>query len=222
METAKKTGRKKQAWTADEILSAYMDRVAGESTAFHSTLQFCQTVGIPEAAFFEHFGSLDEIPETIWVRFLENAQSVIEKDPGFVNYTGRDKLLTFYFTLFEIFALNRGYILYTLKENREGLANLRQLRAFRKKFIEYVGTFVPAPTGETMQKWQKYREPVYAEGAWLQFLFLLKFWLDDRSKGFEKTDILIEKSVNTAATLLDTQPLENLFDLGKFLWKERR
>jgi hypothetical protein len=53
-------------------------------------------------------------------------------------------------------------------------------------------------------------------------LFLLKFWMDDTSKGFEKTDILIEKSVNTVVDLLDTKPLESLFDLGKFLWKEKR
>jgi hypothetical protein len=45
--------------------------------------------------------------------------------------------------------------------------------------------------------------------------------LDDTSKGFEKTDILIEKSVNTVVDLADTKPLESLFDLGKFLWKEK-
>ena len=75
---------------------------------------------------------------------------------------------------------------------------------------------------EKMQRVQKVTQPVFAEGAWIQFLFILKFWLDDTSKGFEKTDILIEKSVNTAVDLLDTKPLENLFDLGKFLWKEAK
>ena len=69
---------------------------------------------------------------------------------------------------------------------------------------------------------KKYSDPVFAEGAWVQFLFVLKFWLNDHSKGFEKTDILIEKSVNTAFDLIDTKPVESLFDLGKFLWKEGR
>ena len=45
--------------------------------------------------------------------------------------------------------------------------------------------------------------------------------MDDNSKAFEKTDIIIEKSVNTVVDLLDTKPLENLLDLGKFLWKEK-
>jgi hypothetical protein len=70
-------------------------------------------------------------------------------------------------------------------------------------------------------KISKITKPVFAEGAWIQFLFLLKFWMDDTSVGFEKTDVLIEKSVNTVVDLLDTKPLESLFDLGKFLWKEK-
>ena len=67
----------------------------------------------------------------------------------------------------------------------------------------------------------KITKPIFSEGAWIQFLFLLKFWMDDASVGFEKTDVLIEKSVNTVVDLLDTKPLESLFDLGKFLWKEK-
>ena len=68
---------------------------------------------------------------------------------------------------------------------------------------------------------QKITKPLYAEGAWIQFLFLLKFWLDDTSKGFEKTDIMIEKSVKAVLDVLDTTPLESVIDLGKFIWKER-
>ena len=74
------------------------------------------------------------------------------------------------------------------------------------------------PKNETIQKITK---PIYAEGAWIQFLFLLKFWLDDTSKGFEKTDIMIEKSVKAVLDVLDTTPLESVIDLGKFIWKER-
>jgi Tetracyclin repressor-like, C-terminal domain len=74
---------------------------------------------------------------------------------------------------------------------------------------------------ETNSRVAKVARPVFSEGAWIQFLFILKFWIDDTSKSFEKTDIIIEKSVNTVVDLLDTKPLESLFDLGKFLWKEK-
>jgi len=49
----------------------------------------------------------------------------------------------------------------------------------------------------------------------------MKFWMDDDSAGFEKTDMAIEKSVNTIFDVFDNTPLDAVLDFGKFLWKER-
>ena len=49
----------------------------------------------------------------------------------------------------------------------------------------------------------------------------IKFWIDDTSKAFEKTDVFIEKSVNTSFDLIDTTPLKSLIDFGKFIYKEK-
>ena len=54
-----------------------------------------------------------------------------------------------------------------------------------------------------------------------QFLFLLKFWMEDGSPGFEKTDIAIEKSVTTIFQIFENTPLEKIIDFGKFLYKEK-
>jgi hypothetical protein len=106
-------------------------------------------------------------------------------------------------------------------KNKEGLKNLKSLKLFRNHFKDFIATIIDTNTSMVSDKISKVTKPVFAEGAWIQFLFLLKFWMDDTSKGFEKTDVLIEKSVNTVVDLLDTKPLESLFDLGKFLWKEK-
>jgi len=52
-------------------------------------------------------------------------------------------------------------------------------------------------------------------------MMTLKFWLDDSSAGFEKKDILIEKSVNTSFDILNIAPLKSVIDFGKFLFKEK-
>jgi len=52
-------------------------------------------------------------------------------------------------------------------------------------------------------------------------LFLLQFWINDSSAGFEKTDAAIEKSVKTVFDLFDTNTIDSVIDFGKFLWKER-
>ncbi len=59
------------------------------------------------------------------------------------------------------------------------------------------------------------------ETAWLQLLLNMKFWLDDTSPSFEKTDIYIEKSVNTTFDVLDIAPVKSLIDFGKFIFKEK-
>ena len=44
--------------------------------------------------------------------------------------------------------------------------------------------------------------------------------MEDSSPRFEKTDMAIEKSVNTIFDLFDNTPLDSIVDFGKFLYKE--
>lgn len=221
MATTKRTKAKKNTVDDNHIIELYMNDVLETHEEPKNAFVFCKKHAIEESDFYAFFGSLDVVKQTIWVRFFENAVATIEKEKEFENYSDKNKLLTLYFTLFEILTLNRSYVLFSLKENKEGLKNLKNLKGFRNQFKQYIVDKVKSKPSEPFGKVAKVTEPVFSEGAWLQFLFLLKFWMDDTSKGFEKTDVLIEKSVNTVVDLLDTKPLESLFDLGKFLWKEK-
>lgn len=221
METSKKTTSKKKLITDEAIISKYMDYVLSNNAEPKNVFSFCKEHKIEEADFYKFFGSLDGLRQEIWVRFFENAEGSIKKNEAFESYSDKNKLLTLYFTLFEILTLNRSYVMFSLKENKEGLKNLKSLKQFRNHFKDFIVTIIDEKEGIVNDKITKITKPVFAEGAWIQFLFLLKFWMDDTSAGFEKTDVLIEKSVNTVVDLLDTKPLESLFDLGKFLWKEK-
>jgi len=52
-------------------------------------------------------------------------------------------------------------------------------------------------------------------------MYMLQFWVDDNSTNFQKTDVAIEKSANTAFDLLGLSTLDSLIDLGKFWWNNR-
>jgi hypothetical protein len=199
-----------------------MNYVLEHNQAPKNVFSFCKDIAIEESEFYAFFGSFESLKQNIWVKFFENAVATIEKDSAFETYSDKNKLLTLYFTLFELLTLNRSYVLFSLKENKEGLKNLKNLKLFRTHFKDFIVTIIQSSSSDTNDRIGRVTEPVFSEGAWIQMLFLLKFWMDDTSKGFEKTDILIEKSVNTVVDLLDTKPLESLFDLGKFLWKEKR
>ena len=51
--------------------------------------------------------------------------------------------------------------------------------------------------------------------------FLLLFWRDDDSAGFEKTDAFVEKSVNLAFDLIGKGALDSAIDFAKFLYQSK-
>jgi hypothetical protein len=221
MATTKQAKAKKNLVDDNQIISFYMNDVLEQNEDPKNAYSFCKKHSIEESDFYSFFGSFDAVKKAIWVKFFENAITTIEKEVAFENYSDKNKLLTLYFTLFEVMTLNRSYILFSLKENKDELKNLKNLKGFRNIFKEFIVSIIQSSTSESNDRISRVTQPIFSEGAWIQFLFLLKFWMDDESKGFEKTDVLIEKSVNTVVDLLDTKPLESLFDLGKFLWKEK-
>lgn len=221
MAVTKKSTAKKKITDENVIISLYMENVLVNDAEPKNVFLFCKENNIEEADFYIHFGSIEAIKNDIWSKFFTNAKNTLEQDENFMTYTNRNKLLSLYFTLFEIFTLNRSYILFALKEDKNTLKNLKQLKEFKHHFKNFIKDNLESSASEQDAKIQKTTRPIFTEGSWIQFLFILKFWMDDTSKGFEKTDIIIEKSVKASFDLFDATPLESLFDLGKFVWKER-
>ena len=203
------------------IITLYMEHILMGEEEPKTIYAFCKKNKIEESDFYSFFGSFEGLKKEIWNKFLENAISTLQNDSSFATYSPKNKLLTLYFTLFEILTLNRSYVLFVLKDNMKGMNNLMQLKQFRITFKDFVKNYIATDESKS-GKLSRITKPVYSEGAWIQFLLIMKFWMADNSKGFEKTDIIIEKSVNTVVDLLDSQPLENIIDLGKFLWSERK
>lgn len=217
----KKTTTKKKKIDDNALITLYMDSVLSHNVEPKNVYLFCKENEIDESDFYSFYGSIDALKENIWIKFYENTAANLTKDESFASYSNRNKLLSLYFTMFEVLTLNRSYVFYSLKENKNGLKNLKQLKGLRENFKGFIKEIIDENEEAKNETIQKITKPLYAEGAWIQFLFLLKFWLDDTSKGFEKTDIMIEKSVKAVLDVLDTTPLESVIDLGKFIWKER-
>ena len=207
--------------TIDEnaIITLYMEDILENGKDPLNVFSFCKTHSIEEKIFYQYFASLKAIKERIWVKFIENVQTIINNNSEFDSYSDKDKMLTFFFSIFELFNLNRSYIAFTLESEKNQFKNALQLKEFRKIFKKFIEDKIESPVKN--EKVANYTNTVFSEGAWLQFLFILKFWLDDTSSNFEKTDILIEKSITTSSLFLESKPLESLFDLAKFLFKEK-
>ena len=220
---AKSTGNSKvkKKPNADKLIAIYMDYVLVNEKTPKSVYKFAKDNEMTEQDFYKHFGSFEGLRKAIWEKFFENSMEVMEKSKEYASFSNREKLLTFFYTFFEVLTANRSYVLYTLNEHSQPLKNLDQLKSLRKNIKNYAKTLIQERNKEKSLKLFQQSEMIFSEGVWIQFLFLLKFWMDDNSAAFESTDVAIEKSVNTVFDVFDNTPLERVVDFGKFLWKER-
>lgn len=211
---------KKKKITKEEIITQYMEYVLEHETEPKTVYKFCKNYDISEEDFYKFFSSIPTIKKGIWSTFFSNTLTLMRKNKEYVAFSNRDKLLTFFYTFFEMLTLNRSYVLFTLTQSGNQLKNLEQLKGLRKHFKDFSKDLIADGNEQKTNKFSKHNPNIFSEGAWLQLLFLLKFWMNDESQGFEKTDMAIEKSVNTVFDLFDNTPLDNIVDFGKFLYKE--
>ncbi|MCE2611497.1 TetR/AcrR family transcriptional regulator [Flavobacteriaceae bacterium D16] len=204
----------------DTIVKKYMEYVLEEGHVPSSVYAFTKAIKIDESDFYQHFGSLKGIQIGVWNAFFENTMHLLQKNDEFLEYGNREKMLSFFFTFFELLALNRSYVLFTLSEQSNMLKGLDQLKGLRKHMLDFAVELIDDGNADKQLRITQHNPKVFSEGAWLQTLFLLKFWMEDDSAGFEKTDMAIEKSVNTIFDVFDNTPLESIIDFGKFLFKE--
>jgi hypothetical protein len=213
--------KKKKETTRQDLMTAYMEYVLEHEKTPKSVFKFAKDHDMTEADFYELFGSFDGLRREIWNTFFTMSMEAIQKSEEYDHYSNREKMLTFFFTFFELLTLNRSYVLYTLDGKQDKMTVMNELKGLRKHVKNYARDLIQQRNETKSNILLERSERVYSEGAWVQMVFLLKFWMDDDSAGFEKTDMAIEKSVNTIFDVFDNTPLDAVLDFGKFLWKER-
>lgn len=221
MSTTKKNTTTKKSLSSDKLIALYMDYVLENEKTPKSVYRFCKDNKLKEDEFYNFFGSFESLQKGIWERFFEHTLKMLESSPEYYEFTNREKMLTFYYTFFEMLSANRSFVLFSLRQYESKLKNLEQLNGLRKKVKHFAKELIKEENETKNLKVLKQSEAIFSEAAWIQLMFLLNFWMDDNSAKFESTDIAIEKSVNTVFDVFDNTPLERVIDFGKFLWKEK-
>ena len=211
----------KKKITKETILDSYMDFVLEHSKKPSSVYAFAKANKMDESQFYQFFGSFEAIEKAIFQAFFDNTITVLNKSEDFQSFDARNKLLSFYYTFFENLTANRSFVVYALHQHKNKLKQLSILFDLKHSFTNFIDTLEIETLDLKQEKIQNFQNKTLKESAWFQLLITIKFWLDDTSAAFEKTDIFIEKAVNTSFDLVNIKPLESLIDLGKFLFKEK-
>ncbi len=214
METKKKT-------TELDIISKYMDHVLTHGAPPKSIYKFTKDLDIEESEFYQFFSSFKHLETEIFTVFFSNTVSLLDKNKEFKEFASKDKLLSFYFTFFENLTANRSYILYALDPKDGPLKSMKKLQGLKHSFVQFISALNIDKIDLKQDTLQKLQERGFEEAFWIQMLLVLKFWMNDTSASFEKTDLFIEKSIHASFDIINTQPVRSFIDLGKFILKER-
>ncbi|MEM9859943.1 MAG: TetR family transcriptional regulator C-terminal domain-containing protein, partial [Bacteroidota bacterium] len=153
--------------------------------------------------------------------YITGTVDILHADKAYGDYSVREKLLSFYYTLVEVLKKDRSYVLVSLKDLKKKDLSPKFLSAFKSEFKEYIDELV----AEGLETEEIVKRPLitdrYYDGLWLQLMFVINFWLKDDSTNFEKTDAAIEKSVNLSFELMGKGPLDMMVDFAKFLYQNR-
>lgn len=222
------TASKKDKAKADKsakIRDAYIDYLLEQGHEPTSVYKFMKMLKMKESVFYDYYNSFSAIEKDIWKSYFDETIARITSESVYNEYTVREKLLAFYYTWIEVLKDNRSYVTHSAhKIERRGLSwkNTGFLSGFKADFLDFANDLL----AEGKETEEIVDRPLvgsrYDDGLWQQLLFVLKFWVNDDSRGFERTDEAIEKAVNLSFDLMSRSALDTAFDFAKFLYQKRR
>jgi AcrR family transcriptional regulator len=205
--------------TTESIKKAYIDYVLTQGEEPKSVYIFAKKNKMAEAEFYNHFGSFKALEQDIWAGVAQKTLDEIKGQEVWAQYSAREKALSYFYAFFELLKQQRSFAVYSVRKQPKSISTPPVFAELREIFENFCTEILNEglESGELSDR--KFFSKRYKDALWVQFGFVLHFWINDSSAGFEKTDEAIEKGVNVTFDLFQRSPIDNLFEYGKFLAK---
>ncbi len=205
--------------TIESIQKAYIDFVLTEGEQPKSVYVFAKKNKMPEEEFYNFFGSFDAIEERLWTGFAERTIAEIKTQEVWPQYSSREKALSFFFSFFELLKGSRSFVVYSVKKQPKTFSTPPVFQGIKDVFETFCQGLITEGLESNELSERKFFSNRYKDALWVQLVFILHFWINDNSAGFEKTDEAIEKGINVTFDLFQRSPIDNLVEYGRFLAK---
>ena len=207
--------------TRARIISAFCDSLREHGRPPETVFAFCKQLEITEREFFQEFASFDAVESSYWEQLVDQVVCAVEAGPEWPEFTAKQRLLSFLYAFCEASLDHRSVMLARISE----LGPLEKpafLKGFETRFKTFAKSVLQhgAALGEVAPRGRL--SAIYPDALYTHFRGVLNFSLKDDSKGYERTDAFIEKSVAVAFDLIRTQVVDSALDLARFLapWRE--
>ena len=200
-----------------ERYTAYILEKGRRPASMHA---FAKDLNISESELYESFSSFDAIERSLFLLEFEKTISILNTDKSYEAYGARERTLALMYTWLEQLKTQRS--LWKTLSRIHGnifICEASFMREAGKKFTEFVRQIVRdgISSGEISDRilvpqW-------YKNGFWLQARTIFDYWIEDTSQDFQKTDAMVEKSVNFAYDLIQPNALDSGWDFIKFMFR---
>lgn len=203
-----------------ELKQAYIKYVKAHGETPKWSYQFIDPLKLDSGSFFDTYSSLSELEQDIWNDFFVLLLDRLVSEPAYLEYSAREKLLAFYFTLVEVLSGERDFITVLFKRFRVSLMPTF-LRGFKKQYLIYVKDLIRQAKEENEALGRPIIDSLYNQGLWRQCQFIIWFWTRDQSDSYGLTDAAIEKAVHLSFDLMGHTPIDSMVGFAKFLYQSR-
>ncbi len=208
--------------TQEKIFELYGDYLLNHGEKPKNVYLFAKENNFEEKEFYHYFSGFEQIESEILNHLFTKSLELASEVNSSSEVTTKEKLLNVYYIFFENLTMNRSLVLSILGSNKiQNIKTLQNLRETHKQFVNTLDFKEWEMIEKAKEDVRKFNEKSRQEALWLHLVSAIDFWKKDTSPDFEKTDIFIEKTIDTGFELMDNEPLRKVFDLGKFLWKEK-
>ena len=202
--------------TQEKIYSKFIDYVLLNKKRPASIHAFMESLKLKEGTFYKYFHSFGELEKEFWKSVFDKTIQDIQQQEVYASYSVNEKLLAFYFSWIETLKDYREYLKYVIEEEKIYQLYPDNFEVFKKAFEDYTSTLVDEGLATDEIADRMFLTDKYKYALWFQPVSIAKFWVKDKSKNFEDTDALIEKTVNFSFDLMRSNGIDSFFDLAKF------
>jgi len=206
----------------NKIHKSYVRYVLTHGKKPTSVFLFMEELGYEEKSFYEHFASFEAIDNSIWLTILKDTLAKVKSEEVYQEYSIREKLLSFCYTLVEEMKNQRSFVVFCVKKSQQSntLTCPDFLKGFKKEFKEYASELITEGTDTQEIASRTFITERYPDILWIQIQNIISFWVNDNSTSFEKTDQYIEKAVNLSFDILGRNAFDSAIDFAKFMFQK--
>lgn len=192
----------------EKIINAYKEMLISKEGDINS-FSISKKIDISEREFFQYFSSADDIGRKIWSNLGEAVIDELNSSDLFREYPPRQKVLSYFFTFFEMALNERTFIERTLHKHH-------LLSGYKEHFKQFIADIVQEGIAKEDIKERLSLSNYYPNLVWELHMRLVRFWLRDVSENFVETEKAIEIYCKVPLELMGNNIFDHIIETVKF------